>query len=145
MIVVAIIGILAAIAIPAYNSYIATAKMSKVQDHADNARRTVSNMFKKDVARRAMNLTTGLAPTSISGIVSQLNNESSGATAPEKGLAPYSTSASGITNGQVILSGSGPTNSGDWQNGDTVDIDFGNDGTNQYLDMTIGHYTVTYD
>ena len=41
MIVVAIIAILAAIAIPAYNNYIEEARMAKVTDHYDGAVRTV--------------------------------------------------------------------------------------------------------
>ena len=39
MIVVAIIGILAAIAIPAYDGYIRNSRMAKVGDAMDNARR----------------------------------------------------------------------------------------------------------
>ena len=56
MIVVAIIGILAAVAIPSYNSYIATAKMSKVTEHADVARRFIKDGFAKNVSRAAMGI-----------------------------------------------------------------------------------------
>lgn len=54
MIVVAIIGILAAIAIPAYNGYIDNAKKDKVISNYENAYREVKNEIKKDVT--AVNL-----------------------------------------------------------------------------------------
>ena len=51
MIVVAIIAILAAIAIPAYNNYIRESKMGKVTEHYDVARRAVASEFKKRQAQ----------------------------------------------------------------------------------------------
>ncbi len=54
MIVVAIIGILAAIAIPAYNGYIDNAKKDKVISNYENAYREITNEIKKDVT--AVNL-----------------------------------------------------------------------------------------
>ena len=42
MIVVAIIGLLAAIAIPAYTAYVRNARMGQVFDHVDIARRWVT-------------------------------------------------------------------------------------------------------
>ena len=47
MIVVAIIGILAAIAIPAYNGYIKQAKVNAVRSNAENAFRLVKNEVAK--------------------------------------------------------------------------------------------------
>jgi len=47
MIVVAIIGILAAIAIPAYNGYIKQAKVNAVRSNAENAFRLVKNEVSK--------------------------------------------------------------------------------------------------
>jgi len=53
MIVVAIIAILAAIAIPAYNQYIKEAQMSKVSSHYDEAYRSVKAEMAKIVAIQA--------------------------------------------------------------------------------------------
>ena len=64
MIVVAIIAILAAIAIPAYNDYIRESKMSKSTEHYDVARRAIAAEFKKrsaEAARRSVSI-DGLLP-----------------------------------------------------------------------------------
>jgi type IV pilus assembly protein PilA len=54
MIVVAIIGILAAVALPAYQDYIANANMAKVTAHYDEAVRYVSNEMRRVQAGMAM-------------------------------------------------------------------------------------------
>ena len=47
MVVVAVIGILAAISIAAYQNYIATADMAKVQSHFEQARKFIEGEFNK--------------------------------------------------------------------------------------------------
>lgn len=59
MITVAIIGILAAVALPAYQGYIETANMSKVNAAYENAIRFVRNELQKSSTRVSM----GLPPT----------------------------------------------------------------------------------
>ena len=54
MIVVAIIGILAAIAITAYNGYIRNARMQKVSDHVDGAPRCITAGIRSDASRSSL-------------------------------------------------------------------------------------------
>ncbi len=59
MIVTAAIAILAALALPAYQDYIKSANMAKVQSHYEEAARLVINEMRKDKSRIA----TGTAST----------------------------------------------------------------------------------
>ncbi len=58
MIVVAIIGILAAVALPAYQDYIRNANMAKVTSHYEEGARFVQNEMRKVQAQIAMGTMT---------------------------------------------------------------------------------------
>jgi type IV pilus assembly protein PilA len=56
MIVVAIIGILAAVALPAYQGYIATANMTKVSAQYEGAQRVTTTTYVRAATERALGL-----------------------------------------------------------------------------------------
>ena len=138
MIVVAIIGILAAVAIPAYNAYIDTTKMSKVTEHTDLARRLVAHGFSKNASRRSLNI--GFDPTldmprDGATIIALLNSQ--GATAPEQSLAPFAAASDAATGVVGIAS----SNAGiAWVSGDTVTIT-----TPGYLELPGSIVVITYN
>lgn len=109
MIVVAIIGILAAIAIPSYNSYIDSANASKVAGNADEARRIIKNELSKEKTQVAL----GQTPAAIGGGTSAsvataaqwitYLTSTTGAIAPD-GTAAYAAAAS-ATSGAVGITG----------------------------------------
>jgi len=139
MIVVAIIGILAAVAIPAYNGYIDTAKMSKVTEHADLARRMISEGFRKQASRDAMNLPANPAldlPLTQVLLLGRLN--SAGASAPEGGL-PFVGGAAVVATGQVGITVAQAA-AGAWASGDSVVV-----ATPAYLELPAQAVTVTYN
>ncbi|PTU63613.1 hypothetical protein DB032_01080 [Chromobacterium sp. Panama] len=71
MIVVAIIGILAAIAIPAYQNYVVRAKVAEGLTYADHAKTTVSEYYLTNNNWPSSNASAGL-PDTLSG--SYVNN-----------------------------------------------------------------------
>ena len=84
MIVVAIIGILSAVAIPAYQGYIENANMAKVSAHYSSAVNLVRSTIAKGDANVALGLERG-TPTDAEGWVTLLNK--AGGSAPGGGAA----------------------------------------------------------
>ena len=101
MIVIAIIGILAAIAIPSYNGYIASTKGAKMIEAFDGAVRFTTNGFKLNVTQSALG-TALTFPATAAAIVTELNLGE--ATAPDGGGDPYGIACS-TTNGTIGITG----------------------------------------
>lgn len=118
MIVIAIIGILAAIAIPSYNGYIKTTKISKMTEAYDGGVRFVTNGFKLNVSQQALNLAKMDFPKSRALLIASLNTP--GATAPDGGaaVAPWANVCSAAT-GQLGLAATQAT-AGTWATSDFV-------------------------
>ncbi len=89
MIVVAIIGILAAVALPAYQNYITNANMAKVTNHFEQAARFIENELRRVQAASAISGQPAVFPTE-ADLLLALNNQ--GGTAPGGG-EPYATAA----------------------------------------------------
>ena len=100
MIVVAIIGILAAVALPAYQGYIETANMTKVTSHYEEAVRLSKSTFVKGNTQIALNLAYTV-PSTAAGWIAIYNPGANAA--PGGGLA-YQTTA-GATKGVIQISG----------------------------------------
>jgi type IV pilus assembly protein PilA len=97
MIVVAIIGILAAVALPAYQNYIRNANVAKVITHFDEGIRYTENELRRVQSRIAMNLlTTANADIEMAAdaVILRLNNQ--GGVAPGGGAA-YAAAAADAT------------------------------------------------
>ena len=93
MIVIAIIGILASIALPAYEGYIKSAKIVSLVEHHENA-------FRLGKAE-SMKMTSGSACVSV---VNQLNDGGKQAIGSSNGTTPGFASSGSIA-GQVIITG----------------------------------------
>jgi len=79
MIVVAIIGILAAVALPAYQDYIKTANMTKISAQFENAQRAATSTMVKGATQIALGL-SDTTPTTAAAWISIFN--------PGENLAP---------------------------------------------------------
>jgi prepilin-type N-terminal cleavage/methylation domain-containing protein len=108
MIVVAIIGILAAVALPAYQDYIKTANMGKVQAHYEEAKRLTDTTFVKGYVQLSLNQPVTV-PVSNSDWIRIYNSTDN--LAPGGGLA-FVVGAAVNSTGQIGVnySGSFPVN-----------------------------------
>ncbi len=100
MIVVAIIGILSAVAIPAYQGYIENANMAKVSAHYSSAVNLVRSTIAKGDANVALGLERG-TPTDAEGWVTELNK--AGGSAPGGGPAYVDRVSDLGINGQIAV------------------------------------------
>ena len=93
MIVVAIIGILAAVALPAYQDYITNANRAKVTAHFDEG----ANFVRAEIARLTSEVAMGLTPVTTAydpaNVVGSLNTELSGANAAPDGSDAFAAPA----------------------------------------------------
>lgn len=119
MIVVAIIGILAAVALPAYQDYIRNANQAKVTSHADEAARFVENELRRVQAAMAMGTLTAVqadGQVDQAAVLVALNGGAAGAagnaTAPGGGDA-YLAAANAVT-GVVGVAVAGAIEDGDY-------------------------------
>lgn len=103
MIVVAIIGILAAVALPAYQNYISTANMSKVMAHYEEAQRLTDTTFVKGHVQKSLGQSVNV-PTDSAGWIAIYNMTNS--LAPGGGNA-FVAGAANDTTGQIGVAASG--------------------------------------
>lgn len=109
MIVVAIIGILAAVALPAYQDYIKTANMSKVQAHFEEAKRLTETTFVKGTVQTTLNQGVTV-PSDVSGWIA-IYDSGGNSLAPSGGPAFLGTADDDTGAVGVAASGTFPTSS----------------------------------
>ena len=102
MIVVAIIGILAAVALPAYQDYIQTANMTKVNAQYEAAIRATNTTMVKEATQRSLGLDLALNPpvADTAGWIAVFNpagNLAPGGGAAYQAAANDTTGAIGVT------------------------------------------------
>jgi len=96
MIAVAVIGIVSALAVPAYRGYIETANMTKVTANFEQGVRVAQNTFAKDKTRITIGIPAS-GPNDVDGWIALLNR--SGVQAPGGGPA-YIPSTNNKTSGR---------------------------------------------
>ena len=100
MIVIAIIGILAAIAIPAYQDYMTRAKVSEAISLADGAKTAVA-----EYRQSAGNWPTGNASAGLAAAAS-ISGKYTKTVTVATNVITVATTINGITNGNVVLTAS---------------------------------------
>jgi type IV pilus assembly protein PilA len=129
MIVVAIIGILAAIAIPAYNGYIERSKINAVHQNLD----TAFSLTKNEIAKAAAS--SNYADLVDTVIVANLNQ--GGKRSPWAPTDAFTTAATANGWGEVIVAGT-YTTAGAPAPGDVINIQVTNDPNNKLLNASFG-------
>jgi|TARA_Y100000310_G_scaffold320253_1_gene376511 type IV pilus assembly protein PilA len=110
MIVVAIIGILAAVALPAYNDYIKTANMARVNAHYEEAKRLAETTYVKGYVQTTLGQAATVPDTVVAWV--EIFDRGSRSLAPGGGSA-FATGAGDATTGQIGVAVAGTFVGGD--------------------------------
>ena len=120
MIVVAIIGILAAIAIPAYSSYIKTTQVNGIIANTDAAIRFIRNEHAKGAASQVANACSYTGGQSVAGMIGELNAGGKRAVNNAASSAFSAAAAAGAV--QIAIVGAFNATTGCLDNGGVVTI-----------------------